>query len=194
MATTKVCTQCNEEKEIILMSKWTAICKSCKCINSKKYHEENTEKKKKYREENKEKIAQINKKYREENKEKINKRIVACQKKRLAEDPLYKLLHVLRSRIQKAIKSQATEKAAKSTELIGCSIEHFRAHIESQFTEGMTWENHGNWDKDIPRWHIDHILPCAKFNLEDPEEQKKCFNWTNMQPLWAKDNLAKGSK
>ena len=52
---------------------------------------------------------------------------------------------------------------------------------------GMTWENYGEW-------HLDHMRPCASFNLEDPEEQKKCFHWTNLQPLWAKDNLAKSDR
>jgi hypothetical protein len=79
------------------------------------------------------------------------------------------------------------EKKGKTMELVGCTTENVMKHLESKFTEGMTWENYG-------QWHIDHIKPCASFNLEDVEEQKKCFHWTNLQPLWAKDNLVKGAK
>ena len=78
-------------------------------------------------------------------------------------------------------------KSCKTMELTGCSLEDLTKHLESKFTEGMTWENYG-------QWHIDHIRPCASFNLEDPEEQKKCFHWTNLQPLWAADNLKKSDK
>ena len=59
--------------------------------------------------------------------------------------------------------------------------------IESQFVDGMSWDNHGEW-------HIDHIRPCASFDLTDPEQQKECFNYKNLQPLWAKDNLSKGDR
>ena len=62
-----------------------------------------------------------------------------------------------------------------------------QCYLEGKFTEGMTWENHG-------KWHIDHIKPCCSFNLEDEEEQKKCFHYTNLQPLWATDNLVKSGK
>jgi hypothetical protein len=61
-----------------------------------------------------------------------------------------------------------------------------RAHLEAQFVPGMTWANHG-------AWHVDHIRPCASFNLEDPAEQRVCFHFSNLQPLWAQDNLAKGA-
>ena len=203
------------------MTKKESICKNCDCIRSKKYREANREKvaqKKKgyyekhkeeinqkcreyyeenkeelrqkgkeYRENNLEKIKEYQTEYREENKEEINKKKMDYKRKRLAEDPLFKLIDGLRSRILLAIKSQAGEKAAKSMELLGCSVQHVRDHLESQFTEGMTWENRGEW-------HIDHIRPCASFDLTDPEEQKKCFHWTNLQPLWAKDNIIKSDR
>ena len=174
--TTKVCTKCNEEKEIALMAKKESICKNCECIYSKEYRKNNPEKIKKYQKE-----------YKKANREELSKKRMDYKRKRLAEDPLFKLIYGLRSRILLAIKSQAGEKAAKSMELLGCSVQHVRDHLESQFTEGMTWENRGEW-------HIDHIRPCASFDLTDPEEQRKCFHWTNLQPLWAIDNIKKGAK
>jgi len=98
-----------------------------------------------------------------------------------------KISHNLRTRLRKAVSEQRGTKSAKTLEMLGSSIEDLMKHLESKFTEGMTWENYG-------QWHIDHIKPCASFNLEDPAEQKKCFHWTNLQPLWAKDNLVKGAK
>lgn len=71
--------------------------------------------------------------------------------------------------------------------LIGVSREIFRDHIESQFTEGMNWANHGYW-------HLDHILPVSSFNHDDPEQVKKCWHFTNFQPLWGRHNLKKGAK
>ena len=102
-------------------------------------------------------------------------------------DPNFRLRRVLSVRVTDAIKNQATKKAYKTIELIGCSVDEVRAHLEKQFTEGMTWDNYGEW-------HIDHIIPCASFDLSEPEQQKKCFHYTNLQPLWARDNLSKGDR
>ena len=95
----------------------------------------------------------------------------------------------LRIRIINAIKSAPKKiiKHSKTIELIGCDLKTVMDHIASQFTSGMCWSNHGEW-------HIDHIRPCASFDLTDPKQQKKCFHWTNLQPLWAKDNLYKHTK
>jgi len=95
----------------------------------------------------------------------------------------------LAARVLVAVKKQYSKKAYKSTELLGCTIEHVRDHLESQFTEGMTWDNMGRGG-----WHIDHIIPCAFFDLTKPSHQKVCFNWQNLQPLWEQDNCAKGDK
>jgi len=70
--------------------------------------------------------------------------------------------------------------------LVGCSIDQLKQHIEKQFKKGMSWDNWG-----IYGWHIDHIKPCASFDLTKESEQKKCFHYTNLQPLWAKENLKK---
>ena len=70
---------------------------------------------------------------------------------------------------------------------MGCTIDELIAHIEKQFKPGMNWSNHG-------KWHIDHIRPCSSFELTDIEEQKKCFHFSNLQPLWAEENLKKAAR
>ena len=69
---------------------------------------------------------------------------------------------------------------------MGCTTDELVAHLEKQFTPGMTWDN---WA--YRGWHIDHIRPCASFDLADPEQQRECFHYTNLQPLWAVDNMRK---
>ena len=80
-----------------------------------------------------------------------------------------------------------SKKHGNTMQLTGCTTEFLMTHIESKFTDGMSWDNYGNW-------HIDHVLPCASFDLENSEEQKKCFHWSNLQPLWAADNIRKGCR
>lgn len=106
----------------------------------------------------------------------------------------FKLSHLLRKRALEVLKGEA--KSIHTLELLGCSIEFFKEYFKSLFTYGMTWDNHGNgWgDKGMKEWYIDHIYPCASFDLSNPEEQKICFHWSNLQPLWAKDNLIKNNK
>jgi hypothetical protein len=98
----------------------------------------------------------------------------------------FRIKSVLRKRVNHAL--NGTCKADKTMSLLGCSGEFFLSYIELLWTEGMTWDNYGYYG-----WHIDHIIPCAAFDLTNIKEQKKCFHYTNLQPLWAKDNLMKGS-
>lgn len=109
-------------------------------------------------------------------------------KERRKVDLNYRLKFVLSSRLRGALNRQSIQKTKKTMELIGCSIDFLRVHLKSKFSDGMTWNNYGKRG-----WHIDHIVPCAYFDLSDPEEQKKCFHYTNLQPLWAPDNLRKNS-
>jgi len=133
--------------------------------------------------ENKERIRERNRKWSQANKHKRRAR----ERERLKKDPLYRLSRVLRSRIHKALKNETKE--TSSTDLLGCSTKHARQHLESQFTKGMTWKNHG-----VRGWHIDHIIPCDSFDLSDINQKKQCFHYTNLQPLWHKENLSKGDK
>ena len=96
---------------------------------------------------------------------------------------------IIRSRIATALKSQSGRKFAKTEKLIGTTIQKLKEHLEKQFQEGMNWKNHS-----FTGWHVDHIKPLASFDLTKPEEQKKAFHYTNLQPLWAKENISKGSK
>lgn len=93
----------------------------------------------------------------------------------------------LRSRLRKALKNNV--KSASTISLLGCSIEELKKHLESMFLPGMTWSN---WTTN--GWHIDHIKPLASFDLSDPVQQKQACNYTNLQPMWAKDNLHKGNR
>ena len=105
--------------------------------------------------------------------------------KKLKTDPHFKLKQALSHRIWGALKGQV--KSKRTMELLGCTIDELWIHMESKFTEGMTKENYG-------KWHVDHIMPCASFDLSDPEQQAKCFHYTNLQPLWALDNIKKGNR
>lgn len=100
--------------------------------------------------------------------------------------PQSKIHKRLNSRIRSALKQVKVHKHNRTHELTGCSIDVLKQHFESLFQDGMSWEN-------MDQWHIDHIRPCASFDLTNLEEQKQCFHYTNLQPLWAKDNIKKGS-
>lgn len=128
-----------------------------------------------------------NREYHAKNKEKIMRQKLRYERNRSAIDPQFRCRKLLRNRIIECLKLHNTIKSKRTMELIGCDREFLVKWIESQFVEGMTWKNHG-----VRGWHIDHIRPCASFDLTDPREQEKCFHYTNLQPLWAKLNRSKG--
>lgn len=107
---------------------------------------------------------------------------------RLKNDPVYRLKCFARKRISRALKQQRINKEESVVGLVGCSYEDLKHYIESLWLPGMTWENY-----NYRGWHIDHKIPCAAFDLMDPEQQRKCFHYTNLQPLWCKDNLHKSA-
>lgn len=171
----RVCTKCKIEKDESKFNKHSKMrdgldtqCKACKS---------------EYKKINKESIKVKSAEWQKRNRNNRNKK----QAERLKNDPIFKLTRNLRIRINKALRRNT--KSAPTVELIGCTIEFFKKHIESLFTEGMTWDNYGLYG-----WHLDHIKPCAAFDLNDPEQQRQCEHWSNQQPLWATDNLSKSCK
>lgn len=101
----------------------------------------------------------------------------------------FKLRTNLGHRLYFALKTKKIIKKYSVAKYFGCSIEELKKHISSQFKEGMSWENYGKYT-----WHVDHIRPCVSFDLSKEEEIYKCFNYTNLQPLWAQENLIKNDK
>lgn len=108
-----------------------------------------------------------------------------AQRSRWYAIPHNRIAQTLRGRVRKALKNGI--KIAHTETLVGCSFNELKCYLESKFKLGMTWENYGSW-------HIDHILPCSSFDLTIPEEQVKCFHYSNLQPLWAYENRSKGNK
>ena len=142
---------------------------------------------KKYREANREKLrAYRNKRYYENSKEYRIYANAYC-KKQYENNINYRITRILRSRIFEAIKEGKGKKNNGFYELLGTDIFTCRKHLEKQFKSGMSWDNHG-------KWHIDHIRPLALFDLTKKKEQFKAFNYKNLQPLWAQENLIKSKK
>lgn len=102
--------------------------------------------------------------------------------------PSWKIKKNLQIRLCGIINKLDVVKSERTMELVGCTPEELKIHIESQFTEGMTWDKYGK-----NGFHIDHIRPCASFDFSDPQQQKECFHYTNLRPLWASENGSKNS-
>ncbi|MDB3982183.1 hypothetical protein N9419_01830 [Candidatus Pelagibacter sp.] len=146
-----------------------------------------TEKKQEYENKNKEYLKSKKKEWSLKNKAKLSKQRRNRVRGYLKNNSQFKLKLYLRNRIREVLKEQKTIKSRKTFDLIGCQPKKLRSHIEKLFKPKMKWENYGSW-------HIDHIVPCSKFDLTDPAQQKICFNYKNLQPLWAKENIIKSNK
>jgi hypothetical protein len=203
----KKCSNCSIEKPLSEFHKWKygphgyrRVCKECRKVETSKYYEKNNEKiknnvsmyrkknpdkvketKKKIYEKDKSRILRINKLYRENNKEKRNEYV----RNRKLTDPVFRLKHLMNSRLRIFLKSKNFQKYNKTFDIIGCTPEKLKIHLESKFAHGMSWSNQGEW-------HIDHIVPLSSGICE--EEIIKLCHYTNLQPLWAMDNMKKGSK
>jgi hypothetical protein len=150
------------------------------------YYERNREKclelTRRWREENKEKAREKDKCWRRNNKDKIRERNAHLR----ATDINFRLKESLRARLRRAI--HGGWKSGSAVRDLGCTIDELKAHLESQFEPGMSWDN---WAFD--GWHIDHIVPLASFDLTDRAQFKKACHYTNLQPLWAEENMKKGA-
>jgi hypothetical protein len=220
----KICTRCRISKELsefnIRTSSHdghTAACKACRAIESKqrrdnldkvvvaeydkKYRIENRGKlkeyykkydmahpdtefrrkqKAEYQEKNKEQIGEYSKKWRMDNRDLMNR-----QKRERRKNPLIRLKCNLRTLIGNRIRESGYTKKSKCFSIIGCTIDDLRLHLESKFQSGMSWQNYG-------QWHVDHKQPLAFAKTE--RELIGLFHYTNLQPLWAIDNIKKGAK
>ena len=117
------------------------------------------------------------------------KRHALAVKRYRHKNPKARIMDNFRCRLWKLLKNRNKKVNIKVIDFIGCTQLELIKHIESKFKDGMTWDNHNRYG-----WHIDHIIPCDSFGYESFEDIKKCFHYTNLQPLWAEDNMAKGKK
>lgn len=124
-----------------------------------------------------------NRAYQKNNRDKINKKI----KERKQNNPALRLKANLRKRLSTLIRLKHTTKTTQTMVALGCEMSFFMEYLRSKFTLGMNFDNYG-------LWHVDHIIPCDSFDFNNPIEVAKCFHYTNLQPLWAKDNRAKSNK
>jgi|GEM_PF-2152514 len=196
----KRCSQCREWKPFESFTKdkrkklgITANCTACRVDSTKRWSKANPDKVKalrmtssearEYRLKNLEKSKQYSKKWRESNRE----HIALKARTRRSENPQARILQSLRGRLNHAVRLQGIRKCEGTLALLGCNAVQLRSHLESLFQPGMSFENHG---KGPGKWHIDHIIPCATFDLTDVEQQRKCFHFTNLRPLWEAQNLS----
>jgi len=151
----------------------------------RRYREQHAEdisvKKSAYKKRHREHIAAHDSAYRRAHRAEIN----AHKRRRIQTDVLYRLACNLRKRVSNALDGRT--KSAPTLALLGCSVDKCRAHLERQFVDGMSWANR-------TAWHVDHIRPVASYDLSDPLQQRACFHYSNLQPLWARDNLVKGAR
>ena len=196
----KHCPTCDKLKELNEFNKqcssWDGLGRMCRECNNE-YRQNKRKNDPKYRE--KDMIYNENYKksgrrrevsdIRYENKrEEIIENVKKYNKKKYKEDPYFRAVFLIRCRIGKVLRERNIGKQDKTYDLLGCSKKEFTKYFEAKFTEGMSWDKMGN------EIHIDHIKPCCSFDLKNEEEQKKCFHYTNLQPLWAVENLSKGGK
>ena|ERR1035437_7968637 len=168
----------------------------------KRYKEENIGYDKRYYEEHKVEMKMKSKEYYLSNRDEVlvkskeyyndvcikkkrNEYMKKYLKKRKEEDPLFNIISSIRSLVYSSIKNQGYSKESRTQEILGCSYIELKNHLESKFIDGMSWGNKGEW-------HIDHIKPTSLAKTK--EEVYELNRYTNLQPLWAIDNIRKGNK
>lgn len=203
----KRCTACNEVKAVseygVCRKNKDGLrgqCRACRhkeYLDNKEVHNQRTRENylknrshylrlnKQYRQANTDWYKNYNKQYYRKNAEKIKQNAKNSLYRRIESDEGFKILQRCRKRIYDALKGYV--KVGRTAELVGCSVDQLKEHIENQFRDGMSWSNYGEW-------HIDHIMPCAMFDFKEEKQQKRCFHYSNLQPLWASENLSKSDK
>src|SRR6266436_3811326 len=192
-------------------------CYECDKARNRKWHSDNPEERKKkqkkfkdtnqdywneYNKKNPEVGARATKRYRQKYPEKHvaenaryakrhPEKLRAYYRQRRKNNPAARIRSNLASRLAMAIRNSLGKKSASTMKLVGCTITELIIYLEKKFLPGMNWENYG---LGPDKWHVDHIISCASFDLTDLDQQRKCFYYTNLQPLWQPDNLRKGAR
>jgi len=193
---TKHCHKCDTTKTVDQFSKHRSKkdgqqshCKACE----KAYREANREKiasrHKSYREANREDLLAYQKSYYEANREDLIASNLKYRLNRLANDPIFRQIDNTRCHLRDILHGRRSHQP--TLDLLDCTRQEWRDHLESLWTEGMSWDNYGNGEG---QWCVDHVIPVSSFDHTDPEQRKECWGWRNTQPLWAADNAVKGSK
>lgn len=167
----------------------TFQCRSCfKEKRRTKYWEDPVKEKNttlKWKKENKTKQYRYVAKWYKNNRRAAQQTQTRYMKKRRHNDPIYKLSNNIRGRLRRFLKQKNIIKKYKLTQYLGCNLGELKVHLEKQFKDGMTWDTYG-------KWHIDHIIPLVSAKTE--EEMYNLCHYTNLQPLWASENISKGAK
>lgn len=186
------CSCCLQVKSVESFSKRTETkrgykshCKECIKTQNGKQIDTIKSKTKKYYEKNSTRIKETVRKYYFANKDKVRKYRREYWRVRKTNDVMVKLTINLRSRLSALVLTKDIKKTQKSLKYLGCTKQTLRTHLEQKFAEGMTWDNYG-------QWHIDHIIPLSSAKCE--KDLYQLCKYTNLQPLWAVDNLKKGNK
>jgi hypothetical protein len=179
----------NRERLSAANKEWYLENKESVSERGRRYREANAqlllEKRTAYKTKNRGRLNESQKARYRKNLHDNRRRAAARQKERRVRDSAYRILVSCRNRIVKAIRRG--DKSAPTLELLGCSPEHLKVWLTFYFQPGMTWKNYGKV------WHIDHTKPCAAFDLSEPAQQRECFQYTNLQPMFAAENLSKGA-
>lgn len=200
----KICSKCGIEKRVCEFNKksvnhkgvtyYKGRCKICQSEDEKLRRQKNPKEYKKWyndtrniRNEYRAKYYQLNKEKIKKYNKKFQKNNFINRKKKYNSDPIVKLRHRLSCRVREVLNFKSIVKNKDYNEIIGCTPSFLKEYLESKFIDGMSWENHGLYG-----WHIDHIVPLSSAKTED--EVYKLCHYTNLQPLWAEDNLKKSNK
>ena len=177
---TKHCHQCDTTKTVDQFYKHRSKedgrqtqCKDCQKARQKARYSEHGEE-----------IRSKVKAYYAANREEVIARVIYYNRNRLAHDPVFRWVHKTRVNLRDILRGKGSHQP--TLDLLGCTRQEYRDHLESKFTDDMSWDNYGEW-------HVDHIIPVSAFDQSDLEQRKECWHYSNTQPLWAEDNMAKGT-
>lgn len=180
----KLCNKCNTIKPfssfyICKRRGHQSKCKDCEKAYKEKTKENDKKNKRNHYLKHQEKIKERTRQYQKKNRNTMRKSLFIRR-------PEQKVLHYFRVRLNSILDSK---RQTRTSELIGCTPLFLKEYLESKFKKGMSWQNYGLYG-----WHIDHKIPCAKFDLTNDGDLRQCFHYTNLQPLWAKENCSKSDK